>query len=515
MTQGLNLRDYLVILRRRKWMIILIALATVGAAIFYSSKQQPLFHSTAQVLVQSPDSLQQTSPTFINVETERSLASSPAVAELAAEELQNSVSAGELLSGLSVSITPNTEILVFTYVHPDGKTAQRRADAFAKGYLDFRRGQLIDAILDQSESVQNQIDEIEEDLANVNEELATTTDPSREAVLEASANSLASRLATLQQLVTPPPENLRVGQIVQPAYLPTSPSIVPYRRNVLLALLVGLALAAGAALLAERLDDRLHGRQDLELHSTAPVLAVVPRIESWKHTEEAFLASIAAPDSPAAEAYRTLRTGILFAASQQQVKTILITSAEENEGKTTTAANLGVALARAGKQVIVVSADLRRPRLQNFFKSNNGYGLTNVLAGEHSVHDVLSQPRGMPNLRLLGSGPVPGNPAELLTSTAMSKTLSQLRDEVDFVLIDAAPILAVSDALVITRVADGVLLVADAQRSSRSAVDQARHQLHQVNARLVGSVLNNLDPRRQRDYGSYPGYYTGTIPFDK
>jgi capsular exopolysaccharide synthesis family protein len=213
------------------------------------------------------------------------------------------------------------------------------------------------------------------------------------------------------------------------------------------------------------------------------------------------------PDSSPAEAYRTLRTGVLFdAASHNGSEVVLVTSPEAGEGKTTTTANLGVALAQAGKRVLLLSADLRRPRLQSFFDLSGEMGLTNVLAGEERLSSAIVRPFGMNNLSLLPSGPVPGNPAELLGSQSMRSLMMEIRNEADVVLIDAPPVLAVADSLTLAQYADAVLLVADSEKTQRSAIHQARQHLHRVRARVMGAVLNNFDPSTARTYHSYAPY---------
>jgi protein-tyrosine kinase len=217
------------------------------------------------------------------------------------------------------------------------------------------------------------------------------------------------------------------------------------------------------------------------------------------------------PEAPEAEAYRTLRTGVLFDAASNNTKMILVTSAEAGEGKTTTTANLGVSLAQAGKRVALVSADLRRPRLQEFFGKHQGPGLTNVLAGELTLSEALARPAQTHNLTLLTSGPVPGNPAELLSSQSMRSLMLELRTEADFILIDAPPLLVVADSLMLAQLVDGVILVADAERTHRSAVHQTRQLLARVNARMIGAVLNNFEASKTRGYQPYssPDAFSG------
>jgi capsular exopolysaccharide synthesis family protein len=199
------------------------------------------------------------------------------------------------------------------------------------------------------------------------------------------------------------------------------------------------------------------------------------------------------------------------AASQNGSEVVLITSPEAGEGKTTTAANLGVALAQAGKRVLLLSADLRRPRLQTYFDLSGNLGLTNVLAGEERLASAVVRPFGMNNLSLLPSGPVPGNPAELLGSQSMRSLMLEIRNEAEVILVDAPPVLAVADSLTLAQFADAVLLVADAEKTQRSAVHQTRQHLNRIRARVMGAVLNNFNPATARSYYAYAPY-TGYPP---
>jgi capsular exopolysaccharide synthesis family protein len=181
---------------------------------------------------------------------------------------------------------------------------------------------------------------------------------------------------------------------------------------------------------------------------------------------------------------------------------IMVTSPHAGEGKTVTTANLGVALAQAGKRVILISADLRKPRLHHFFGLDNHTGLTNVLSGGVSPWQAVKNTR-VENLQVMPSGPVPENPAEMLGSDAMGRLLSVPTDMADYVLVDAAPVLAVADAATLAPLTDAVLFVADAQRTHRGSVEQARRQLEQVNAHIIGAVLNNFDPSKAGAYSYY------------
>ena len=184
----------------------------------------------------------------------------------------------------------------------------------------------------------------------------------------------------------------------------------------------------------------------------------------------------------------------------------MVTSALGGEGKTTTSANLAVALARAGKRVILISADLRRPRMHLFFDTENDRGLAEALVDSTELFSLVKNP-GMDNLRLLVAGPVPDDPAELLSGTHAAQVIQALGEVCDLVIVDSPPVLAVADASILSALVDATILVMDAQQSSRSAVDQARYQLENAGARIIGVVYNNFDPQAPGSYHSSHYYY--------
>lgn len=213
------------------------------------------------------------------------------------------------------------------------------------------------------------------------------------------------------------------------------------------------------------------------------------------------------PKAPAAEAYRTLRTNLQFAALDNPLRVLLITSAGPGEGKTTTAANLGVAMAQSGSKVIIIGGDLRKPTLHQAFGLRNSTGLTNVLTGAVAWEDAL-QATDVEGLFILPAGPIPPNPAELLASKRMQDLLVEMRDKSDMVIIDAPPILAVTDAGVLSRLSDGVLLVVSVGVTPRDVAKAAKEQLQQVGARILGLVVNGLSEDSGYFYYYYHRYYS-------
>ena len=503
-----DLRDYLATLRARKFVVLAVLLLVVASALAYSLTRTPIYKSEARVQVR-PVALAADSSFdgAINMETERQLASSITVAQLAAKEMGTSEAPEQLAGKIDVSVETDTEILIFNYLDPSPKIAQSGAQAFADSYLADRERQANEDLASVTDPIEDKLVELRDDLRSVTADLASSPSETERLELETQRDSLIGSIALLQdRLEGVTPATLKVGQVVQPAELPTSPASPNNTLVLAMALVAGLALGIGSAFVAERLDDRLRGRRDLEVHAGVPVLAVVPAAKPFRKNEPPTVVTMMEPDSVQAEAYRTLRTGIMFdAASRGGTKALLITSSVAGEGKTTTTANLGVSLAQAGKRIILVSADLRRPRLQDFLGETNRHGLTNVLSGELSLDQALRRsPVG--NLSFLPSGPVPANPAELLASQRMRSLMSELRNQADFVLIDTAPVLAVADPLALAQLTDGVLLIADAEQTQRSAIDQAREHLQRVNARLIGSVLNNFHPGKSRVYQPYSAY---------
>ena len=210
------------------------------------------------------------------------------------------------------------------------------------------------------------------------------------------------------------------------------------------------------------------------------------------------------PRSPAAEAYRTLRTNLQFAAVDRPIRRLLLTSASPDEGKSTTVANLGVILAEAGARVVIVDADLRRPSQHTLFNVRNTTGLTSLFLGrEGEATELPLQQTAVDNLWLLTSGPLPPNPAELLVRPRLDQVLEQLEGIADYVLLDSPPVAAVADAAILSARVDGVLLVVGAGKVKRDLARKARAQLDTVNARVLGLVVNNVP----FDASEFEGYY--------
>lgn len=214
------------------------------------------------------------------------------------------------------------------------------------------------------------------------------------------------------------------------------------------------------------------------------------------------------PKSSIAESYRTLRTNIQFASIGKEVKSILVTSTQPGEGKTTTAANLAVVMGQAGKNTVYVDGDLRRPTGWETFQLHNLKGVTSYLVGNDALDDII-QTTDIPNLSIITSGPIPPNPAELLGSKEMGQFIEELKTRFDMVIIDSAPSLAVADPAVLSTHVDGCLLVISSGKTNDDLAEKVKKQLEMVNANILGVVLNNM-PRSKKEAGYY--YYESKEP---
>ncbi len=333
----------------------------------------------------------------------------------------------------------------------------------------------------------------------------TDTDPARAAGV---ANAVARQLSRVVQDIESPtsgaPAPVKLTT-TQTASVPTLPVAPRKTLNLALGLLVGLAAGAGGALLRQQLNTSVTSPDDIETLTGSVPLAVVP-FDPGAKTHP--LVTADAADSRA-EAFRMLRTNLRFADVDNPPRTIVVTSSMPGEGKSTSACNIALTLALTGSKVVLVEADLRKPRVCEYLGLDSGAGLTNVLAGQNSLEDVLvSWRRG--TLTVLPSGPVPPNPSELLGSQHMGSLIKALSAGFDYVIVDTPPLLPVTDAAVLATLTDGALLIARHGKASRDDVERAAHTLEAVNARLLGTVLNAVPVRaRAGGYGYGYGYGYG------
>ncbi|MEU0154213.1 polysaccharide biosynthesis tyrosine autokinase [Micromonospora fulviviridis] len=316
---------------------------------------------------------------------------------------------------------------------------------------------------------------------------ATVTDTDQTRALKTTETLSAKFIELVQKVETPPDGKATIKlEVVSGPRVTSSPVSPQPVRNLVIGGLLGLLLGAGLAVLRGLADVRMRDAAALQRVTGSPLLGEIPFDSSAK---AAPLIVGEAANSRRAEAVRKLRTNLRFVDVHEPARVIAVTSALQGEGKTTMACNTAIALAEAGWRVLLIDADLRRPKVADYLGLDGGVGLTDVLVGDVQVGDVV-QRWGDKSLLVLPSGATPPNPSELLGSKAMADLLVALRESADIVIIDTAPLLAVTDGVVVAVQADGALLVTQQGRTSRSQVAAAAHALHSVSVRLLGCVLN-------------------------
>ena len=287
--------------------------------------------------------------------------------------------------------------------------------------------------------------------------------------------------------------------------------------NILLAAVVGLLGGIGLAFFLEYLDNTFKGQDDIERLLRIPFLGIIPSIKLDPGPEERSELKIrdnyliSHPKSTVAESCRTVRTNILFMSPENPVRRLLITSASPQEGKSTVCINLGITMAQSGSKVVMLDTDMRRPRLHKTFGIKTGVGLTTAILGEADLTKVTHASE-VPGLDLIPCGPIPPNPTELFHTERFRKMVEELSERYDRVLFDSPPVLVVADPLILSSMMDGVVLVVKSASTSSDLARRAVRQLRDVNAPILGSVINDLD-LEHRDYGYYYyrqyGYYYG------
>ncbi|MDQ4133752.1 MAG: polysaccharide biosynthesis tyrosine autokinase [Actinomycetota bacterium] len=511
---GRDLRDYLSVLRRRKTTVVLAVFVVAASALAASLVQTKVYEGRARVLLEPRQSLFQSavSPRVdpVQVETEMQFIQSEPVKEAAREKLG-------VVPDVSVTPVGSTSVVDINVRAATPRRAAELATGYANAYIDYRRSQASDELEASGRELQVRVDELQKRIDALAAEMSAVPCPPASAGPCTQRDSIQKdRDALINQQV---PLKLKLDQfqvdsslatagaeLIAPSPIPKAPVQPRPVRNTLLGLGLGLVVGVALALLLDHLDDSIKSKEDLErILPGLPVLGMIPAVSNWRNRSDTPLISRVEPNSPTAEAYRTLRTSIQFSAIDRTLRTLTITSPSAAEGKTTTTANLAVALARAGQRVVVVSCDLRRPRIHEFFGLANDVGFTSVVVGELPLSQALQDVPGENGLRLMGSGPLPPNPSELLASSRADEVLRALQAQHDMVLLDCSPVLPVTDAAVLSSKADGTLLVATVGTTTGKQAARAIELLRQVGAPVMGTVLNGVEPVGA--YGYTYSYY--------
>ncbi len=445
----MELRDYIRVARKRWWMLLAATLAALGIAALITAQTTPLYATSVTFFITTPndgvsDAYQGGLFSQQRVRSYQTLLTSDRLAALVAQNRSLGLTAAEVRERISAEAIPETVLL-----------------------------------------------------------RATVTDSSR-ARSQLVATAVADRFKTrVESLETPPGQQVSAVKVEVASGPETEEDPVSPRpvRNLAIGAVLGLLTGLGAAFLRDLLDTTVKTREGLQELTGAPLIAAVP-FDAELRSEPLVLAG---PGHAArAEALRQLRTNLQYVDVDQEVKTLVLSSAVPGEGKSSTACGLAMLCAEAGQRVLIVDADLRRPKVAEYLGVEGTVGLTSVLVGQASIDDVLH--RYSSQLFVLPSGSLPPNPSELLGSQQMADLLGELRERFDTVLIDCPALLPVTDAAVVAGLADGALLLARAGKTTAAQVNTAVSALRAVDARLLGCVLNMLASKGADAYYYYEDY---------
>lgn len=442
----MELRDYVRLLRKQWRLIVLCVLLSAAAAAAVTLRATPLYSSGVTFFVSTPGGDTNAAYTggLFSQQRVRSYAdivAGPATAQAVAEALPG-VEASEVVDGVTASVIPETVLLEATVTNASPARAQQIAQGLAASF------------------------------------------PGVIAALERPTGGGASPIKV---------------SVVERPDLPTEPVSPRPARNLALALLLGLLLGVGVAVLREALDNTLKNPDDIR---DATGSATLGAITYDPQTAKRPLIVSDSPRSVRSEAFRQLRTNLQFVQVDGPLRSLVLTSSVPKEGKSTTACNLAITMAQTGMRICLVEGDLRRPRVADYLGLEGSAGLTDVLIGRARLDDVL-QPWGGGTLEVLPSGPIPPNPSELLSSRGMAELMGSLEERFDLVLVDAPPLLPVTDAAILSTLADGAVLCARVGRTRRDQLAQAATSLRAVDAKILGAVLTMVPTRGPDAYQSY------------
>ena len=519
---SMEFKEYIAPLLKWWWLIVLATAVAGFSSYLATQQQQPVFRSSTTLIIgnafENPNpSNNELFMSQVLASTYVDLANRQSVREDTMEALGL-----DWLPEIRVTQPNNSNTIDILVADTNPERARAVASELANQLIlrsptseqdDQERQAFIDSQLDDYEKA---ITETQDQIVAKNEELGELISAREIAnlqteieTLETNLQRLQSNYALLLQSTQQGATNtIRILESASPAWLVDPGNTM----TILTAAGIGFVMAASAAYVLEYLDDTIKTATDIEKQASLPTLAGIAKIKA--NAEDSRSITIRQPRSPVAEAFRVLRTSIQYSSVDDPARLLLVTSSTPQDGKSTISANLAVVLAQAGHKVLLIDADLRLPSQHELFTLPNTRGLTSLLLNfdrtnkDEQVEVLLNgdmHKTSVERLQVLTSGPIPPNPSELLGSVKMQELLNQLLKQYDYVVLDSPPVLSVTDAVVLSTKVDATLLVVRSHKSRKGSVRQAVQQLQDVDANLIGCVLNAL-PRRGADYSTYHYY---------
>lgn len=495
----------------------MLLMVVAGASAYWSaSRETPMYSATATMMVNPGTSGTSSAEYNAILATQRMAETYQEMAN--AQPMQERVDAAladqEVEAGYTASARENSQIISVTATGTDPADVALLANTAVTEFQGYIADMADARVSTVREGIDAQIAELEARQAEIDEELAALEDAedASESVIDdlrtERADNREALLDLRRELMTFDREiassSVRIEGLDE-AQVPGAPFAPQPQRSLLLGLFVGALLGAGVVALLEFLDNTVKPETNIQELAGAPLLATVSNIAKLEPGGRQVF-TMSQPRSSAAESLRLLRTNLEFASASRPIHSLTVSSASPGEGKSTTAANLGVVMAQSGLATVVIDADLRKPTLNRIFGVDNHSGLTTLLTHPDQAWEDVSKKVALPGLYLIPSGPIPPNPSDLLSSDRFVRLIERIKEDADLVIIDSPPVLSASDALAISRHTDGVVLVSHSGKTRTDALKHAADAIHQGGIRLIGVVLN----RQKGQHGaSYYGEYYG------
>lgn len=512
-----DLRQVLRSVRRWWWIAILCPVLIAMLAFLYTSRQLPMYEAQAKLLVDPSGNGQSDYNTILSAErmtkTYEKLVKNRQVLEQVVTSLKLPFSADVLSGMVLASADGDTQLLIVRVADTEPERAAQIANEVAKQFAAYVRetsssssGETLTQLDAAIAEIETKIDATEAEITalEAGPDAVSTTVEDQLATLNATLDQYRTTYATLittrsetqvRQAITVDPV-----KVFEPAYAPSAPYAPQLMVNLILALIAGGIISTGIILLLEYLDNTVKATADFTTLVGGPLLAavnIVPKLTPGR--KQLFV--LDQPKGGAAEAIRLLRTNIEFASATREIATLGITSPNPGEGKSTVAANLAVTLAQAGFVTALIDADLRRPTQHRLFETGNERGLSTLLTMDERPWSWAARETRVPNLSVIPAGPLPPNPADLLSLERLRQILTEMRSTFDVIVVDTPPVLAVSDPLIIAAHVDGMIVVTNGGKTRLDALKRASQTLQRGAIRVIGVVVN------QQGTKSKDGYY--------
>lgn len=514
-----DLRRYIGMLIQWWWIIVLATIVAALGAFLVSIQTTPVYRASATMLINEAPSSRSNEYTAILTserlaQTYSQMMTMQPVLEGVIERLGLGglgFTPSNLAAHISISPVRDTQLIQVSVEDTDPNRAALVADTLVVVFSDQNRAMQVSRYTVSKTSLEQQLKDLEARIEQLNTEIQNTPKTAENqpeiSRLETTAaqyrQTYASLLLSLEQVRLSEAQSVSSVVLAEPARTPQSPIRPRTLQNTLLAAVVGAMLAVGVIFLIEAMDDTVKTPEEITHAFGVPVLGIIATHDDQPGSP----ITVSHPRVPVAEAFRNLRTNMQFASVDHPLRTLLITSPSPEDGKSTVAVNLGVVFAQSSRNVILVDADMRRPTIHKRMNLVNRQGLSALFVQPNIRIDGMLQKTSTANLDILTSGDLPPNPAELLGSEKMQTILEHFKDQASMVIIDSPPVMAVTDAAVLSSRVDGVLVVITPGKTKTAALRHTLEQLQRASARILGVVVNNVEMSRTRYAYYYSRYY--------